>query len=166
MQFLHFHLTLWFGSLPQNTLHCYKATHLITLIHWSIFGRFFLSASNMCDQNTGILSPSVSQRKGQSGKSLHLAPSGFWLFLKVKMALKSECFESVQDRATTVQLKTWKAFPEVLRKVKRPVRLCVWCEQGYAEGLRSGVSFIVNIFCRRFKISLDIWYCILWKHSL
>lgn len=39
---------------------------------------------------------------------LDLVPYDFWLFPKIKMIIKSECFESIQDTnsATTIQLKT------------------------------------------------------------
>jgi hypothetical protein len=41
--------------------------------------------------------------------SLDLALCDFWLFPKVKMAMKGKCFESIQDIkvATTAQLKTF-----------------------------------------------------------
>ena len=52
-----------------------------------------------------------------------LAPCDFWLFSKVKMAMKGKRFELIQDieAAATAQLKTLtkEDFPELLQKVAR-----------------------------------------------
>jgi hypothetical protein len=67
-----------------------------------------------------------------------MAPCHFWLFSKVKMSMKGQSFESIQDieAATTAQLKTHTKddFQNCCRKWQERWDKCVLSGRGYFEG--------------------------------
>ena len=79
-----------------------------------------------------------------------LAPRDLWLFPKVKITVKGERFESIQDfeATTTRQLKTLtkEDFQNRFRKWQEQWDKCVRSGGGYFMGINGNVYFTVIIF--------------------
>ena len=85
--------------------------------------------------------------------SSDLAPYDFWLFPRVKMAMKGKRFESIQniDAATTAQL-TKEDFQNCFRKCQEWWDKCVRSEGGVLRGINGNVFFTVIFF---FYLNID-----------